>query len=569
MTAAKTLALLAILSVLLTACAPGSDSTRGPAPGTSVQPAAPKRITAAIMGDPRTVRNAINAAGGSGSTPGVDALEQLVNVGLASENSESRWVPRVAEQVPTIENGLWKLLPQGGMELTWRIRANARWHDGTPVTAEDFVFTATVGQDSETPVFRDQMYRLIASVEAVDAQTLLIRWNAPFIYAEGMFNGTQTYPLPRHLLEASYSRDKANFTQLPFWNDEFVGTGPYRIKEWVRGSHLVLEANDGYVLGRPKIDLIEVRFIPDPSTLMANLSAGAAELTLGRGLSIEQAAQVRDIWPTGRLEVSPVNWIAMYPQFINPTPAVVGDVTFRRAVYHAVDRGQLAESLQAGLGQVAHSILVPRDSEWADAERALVRYEYDPRRAIQLVEALGYTRGPDGLFRDASGDRLSVELRTVRHDLYEKSLLAVADYLQRVGIGSEANIVPPPRVNDREYRATFPAFEVIENPNRFEGLTRLRLSETPLPENRFTGRNRVRYVDPAFDALLERFFATIPVRERVQVAAQIVRSMTDQLIWMGLFHQVEPIMIANRIAGPAARTQGTTHAWNAHEWDVR
>lgn len=258
----------------------------------------------------------------------------------------------------------------------------------------------------------------------------------------------------------------------------------------------------------------------------------------------------------------------MYPQFINPTPPVTADVTFRRAVYHAVDRQQLVDSLQAGLARVAESILIPKDPEWIDAERAVVRYEYDPRRAAQLVESLGFTRGADGLYRDAAGERLSVELRTVRHDLYEKALLAVGDYLQRAGIGFEPNVVPPTRVNDREYRATFPSFEVIENPNDFEALTRLRLSETPLPENRFTGRNRVRYVDPAFDALLERYFVTIPRPERVQAAAQIVRFMTDQLIWMGLFHQAEPVMIANRIQGPAARTQGATHTWNAHEWDV-
>lgn len=236
------LTLLVGATLVLAACRPAPDATRAASGGTVPQQSASKRITAAIMGDPRTVRNVINAAGGSGSTPGVDAVEQLVNVGLAIENAQSRWEPRLAEQVPTIENGQWKLLPQGGMELIWRIRTDAQWHDGTRVTAGDFVFTALVGQDSETPMFRDQMYRLIESVDAVDSQTVLVRWKAPFIHAERMFNTTQTYPLPRHLLEATFTAEKANFAQLPFWNDEFIGTGPYRIKEWVRGSHMVPEA---------------------------------------------------------------------------------------------------------------------------------------------------------------------------------------------------------------------------------------------------------------------------------------------------------------------------------------
>lgn len=116
---------------------------------------------------------------------------------------------------------------------------------------------------------------------------------------------------------------------------------------------------------------------------------------------------------------------------------------------------------------------------------------------------------------------------------------------------------------------TFPGFEVIENPNDFPSLVRLRLSETPLPENRFTGRNRVRYVNPEFDALLERYFTTIPMRERAQVAGQIVSHMTDQLVWMGLFHQAEPTMIANRLINVTARHEGSVQSWNAHEWDVR
>src|SRR6266508_40890 len=177
----QTIALGVAIPFLFVACAPATQQTERPGAADATRQQVPKRITAAIMGDPRTVRNSINAAGGSGSTPGVDAVEELVNVGLASMNSESRWVPRLAEAVPTIENNLWRVLPDGRMVLTWKIRENARWHDGTPVTAEDFVFTAAVGPDSEIPVFRDPMYQLIESVEAADARTVLIRWSKPFI----------------------------------------------------------------------------------------------------------------------------------------------------------------------------------------------------------------------------------------------------------------------------------------------------------------------------------------------------------------------------------------------------
>jgi ABC-type transport system substrate-binding protein len=104
------------------------------------------------MGDPRTLRNTINAAGGSGSVPGLDAVEDLVSVGLAIMNDHGRLEPRLGEAVPTLENGLWTLFADGRMQTIWKIRPGAVWHDGTPVTGEDFVLTARIGQDRELPI---------------------------------------------------------------------------------------------------------------------------------------------------------------------------------------------------------------------------------------------------------------------------------------------------------------------------------------------------------------------------------------------------------------------------------
>src|SRR5439155_19522492 len=95
--------------------------------------------------------------------------------------------------------------------------------------------------------------------------------------------------IPKNLLSGANEEDKAGFVQVPYWSDEFVGAGPYRLGEWARGSHLMLRANERYVLGKPRIDEIEVKFIPEHATLMANILAGTVELTVGRNLSIEQS----------------------------------------------------------------------------------------------------------------------------------------------------------------------------------------------------------------------------------------------------------------------------------------
>lgn len=556
---------LAIATAVAGCAAPPLPQTETSGPESSQRPAAPKRITAAIQSDPVVLSGKIRLLGVG--LAGISELERLVTAGLTIQDDRGNLHAQLAEEVPSVENGLWRLLPDGRMEITWRIRQQARWHDGLPFTADDLVFTTKVAQDREIGAFREAAYDLIEAVEAPDSHTVLVRWREPYIEADAMFTGERALPLPRHLLEKVYAEDKANFTQVPVWNEEFIGSGPYRVGQWIRGSHVLLEAYDGYALGRPRIAEIEVRFIPDPSALAANILAGAVELTIGRSLSLEQAIHVRDRWPRGRMEIGDLSsLILVYPQFVNPSPLVIGDVRFRRALLHAADRPEMADTLQAGLVPVAHAFLNPNDAEYPAVERAIVRYDYDPRRASEIIEGLGYTREADGFFRDTSGTRLSVEIRTSQgDDLQEKSLFATANYWQRAGISVDQVLVPPQQAQGREYRATFPGFDVKRQPGDRRFLQRIHSSKTPLPENNFVGNNYNRYRNPEFDALIDRYFVTIPPVERSRILGQIVRHMTDQVLIFSLFFQTSPTMAASRIQGVTGPAQG----WNAHQWDVQ
>jgi len=253
------------------------------------QPAPHKRISTAITGEPRTLSSTLAELTPGGGVRGPGEAEQLLHVGLANTSDSGVLSPRLAEEVPTIENGLWKLLPDGRMETNWRIRQGAQWHDGTPFTTEDLAFTAAIGQDPELPLLRRRLgYSAIESVDVVDPRTITVRWKTPFIEADSLFTHLLAMPMPRHLLGTTYPEMKANLLELPYWNQQFIGAGPYRIREWVQGSHMVLEAFASYALGRAKIDEIEVKFIPDPTTRMSNILGGAVELTMGLGLSINQ-----------------------------------------------------------------------------------------------------------------------------------------------------------------------------------------------------------------------------------------------------------------------------------------
>ncbi len=563
------------LALVVAACAPPQPARETGSSSAGGQPTtAPKRITAVIMGEPPTLSVKINSAGAGGIFPGADAVEELVSAGLTHLDHSNVLHPQLAEAVPTVENGLWKVLPDGRMETTWKLHPNARWHDGTPVTTEDLLFTVRLVQDRELATFSHPGFESVGSVDAPDARTITVTWKRPYIQANTMFTSifpSFALPLPKHLLEPTYLNDRAAFLDLPFWNQGFVGSGPYRLKEWGAGSHLMLEANDAYTLGKPKVDTLEIKFIPDSSTLAANLLAGTVELTLGRTLSLEQALQVRDQWgDRGAMAIRVTSWVVLYPQFISPNPAVVSNVQFRRALLHAIDRQEMVDAILAGIPPVADSYVSPRAPEYPDIQDKITRYPYDPQRAMQMIEGLGYTRGTDGTFRDASGQPLALELRTTGDlDLHRKAILAVTDYWQRVGVAVDPVIVPIQRQRDREYRSQFPAFELLQQGNDLGSLVVLHGRGTPLAENNWNGRNKARYRNPEFDALIDQFFVTIDRKERMQVLGQIVSHSTDQLNVMGLFYQAAPTMVGSRLVNIGEYGERATPAWNAHEWNVR
>jgi ABC-type transport system substrate-binding protein len=210
---------------------------------------------------------------------------------------------------------------------------------------------------------------------------------------------------------------------------------------------------------------------------------------------------------------------------------------------------------------VAHTHFLPTEPEYKDIESYIVKYEYDPRKGEQMVEGLGYRRGPDGIFQDAAGQRLLVEVRaTASHETNEQNTLIVADQWRSIGVGVETLTIPLQRNLDREYRQTRPAFEVVGQP---DDIYRLHSREIPTPETRFVGDNRPRYANPELDALIDRYHVTIPRAERAQVLGGIIRHLTDQVVLMSFFYTVGPLMVSNRLQNVT-----TVPTWNPQEWDL-
>lgn len=546
------------LAVLVAACAPPA----GPAgPGQareSPRPAGAKRIVMAALSDPPVLDSRLTIA----LEPGLNGIQNLYNPPLAGGREVQ--LPLMAEQVPTVANGQWKVLPDGRMETIWRLKPGILWHDGAPFTADDILFTFQVGGDRDLPFYSPSAARQqVDHAEALDDRSVVFHWKGPFIDADTSFQGTQ---LPRHLLEQPYRENKANFANIPYWSEPPVGVGPFRVREWVRSSHILMDANDWYVLGRPKIDQVEVKLIPDQNTLFANLLAGTIDLPLYKAIILDQAIELRKRWD-GRTEAQPDSTLQMWPQLLTPNPAAIGDARFRRALTHAADRQEIADTLMPGFSSVVHSYLtLAEPAEFKAQAHRVVRYDYDPRRALTILEGMGFSRGSDGIFRDERGERLSVEIRTITTDINTKTMFSTADYWQRVGIASEPLIIPRQLAQDVEYRATFPGYELVRNPAAPSGIPRYLSSQAPLPENAFRGNNRSRYLNPEFDALIQRYVTTIPIGERAQILGDLIFHMTDLALVLGLITDVEPMAVSKRLLNVGVWEHVDT--WNIVGWDV-
>lgn len=552
-------ACLLSVAIALAGCLPPQQS--GGTGGTGVRAGAvgPVHVKAAVLDQPPGFYQ--GSASAFVGTAGIATIEMLVNSGLTVADNRDALIPRLAEAVPTVENGLWVLTPDGRATTTWTIRPGVSWHDGAAFSADDVLFSLRVRMDPELDFPAAVAYTYIEDIQAPDPRTVRISWKQPYINADSFLS---LGLFPRHLLERAYQESKPTMRSLSFWTTDFVGTGPFKLKEWMAGSHVVVTANEAYVLGKPRIDEMDIKFFGDTNVLFANLLGGGAEVAFGKAITTEQGLVARKDWTEGRVEIAAAAAIRMRPQFLYPDPPIMLQRPFRRALYHATDRQTLVDALMGGLSFAADDYIIsPNDPPYFDPAKArIVRYPHDPRRALELVQGLGYSRSPDGLLRDANGQGISIGIRTNTVDLNQKITLSVADQWKQVGIEGSPEYYTLAQGGDLEWRGKFPGVELLRSGFTPEGF---HCRQQKTPANNWRGGNSG-YCNPAFDGLVERYETTVPLAQRMTIFGDIVQHMSEQVVVIPILWDVEPIMIGNRLQGIQA-TRGN-HAWNAHEWTV-
>jgi peptide/nickel transport system substrate-binding protein len=447
---------------------------------------------------------------------------------------DERALPRtyLASALPEIDTESWRLYPDGRMETIYRLKANLSWHDQQPLTAQDFVFAWRVYSTPEFGVSNSVGLRLIQEVIAPDPLTILIQWKDAYTEAAQLYD--ELPPLPRHILEPLYQeRQGDSFVGLPHWTSAYVGAGPWRLERREPGAFFEASAFDGFVFGRPKIDRVRVLYQPDPNVVVATLLSGEAHISGqavlhgDEGITLEQAwaanGSGKVLWTT---DIGKGQEIQQRPEFAVPGQ-LASDVRLRQALAFAFDKVELTNVVTAGHGLVRDIFSHPNAAYYDVVQRAVpTRYPYDPRRAEQLLQQAGFSRGTDGFWLAPSGDRLTLEQWYLAGATNERDSQILVDSFRRLGIDASSNVWGIQRSSNEERVKTSGLFGGSLGtgpPIRYHS------REIARAENRWTGTNRFGFANAEMDQLIDAYLTTLDRPARIQQLAQMERIAMEQL----------------------------------------
>lgn len=572
MTALQPLLPLVILALLVAACAPPQAGER---PGQAGERPATGPRTMVMVVNTEVSNLATKVIGPTNP----DRTTRLFNAGFTVTDGAGNVRPYLAEALPQLNTDSWRVFPDGRMENVWRLRAGLTWHDGRPLTADDFAFAFRMYTAPGLSVFEPKPQDRVDEVVAVDPRTVLVRWRSPFLD-----NGEGLEPLPAHLLAepfAAFEQDRSGqrdqLMSHRFWTTEYVGAGPYRLTNWEPASHLEGAAFDGHALGRPKIDRIVIRLINDENTSLTNILADNVHFTMSQAIRFEHAMVLRREWGLdkgpgkGKLLFLATSTTTAVPQFRSEhqqVPALL-DLRVRRALVHAIDKDAINEGLFEGQATIAHTFVPPEAPYYAEVDRAITKYPYDPRRTEQLMSEAGHTRDRDGLFVTGSGQRFQPSFWISAGAQREQMMAIVANTWQRAGIDVQPYVMPAALERDQEARATFPAILVhgvsLSQRGTAENLTS---EQVGTAANRWRGSNRGGWSSPEYDRLWDAFNTTLDRSEQVRHFVQMMKLRSEQLPSIPLHYSLNVSAHLSVLRGPDPGVPETTSHWNIHDWEL-
>ena len=420
--------------------------------------------------------------------------------------------------------------------LRFTLRQDVTFHDGTPFNAEAVKYTWDRGLEGDPPGRWASLAGPVAGVEIVDEYTVDLVAERPY----GPLMLTATMPYTGVVSPTAAEELGEEFGRNP------VGTGPFRFVEWRSNERIVLEANEDYWRGRPALDRVVFRTIPEEGARMLSLQTGEVDMVL---LPTPSDLPALEADPNFTVEGAPGVGV-VYLAF-NLAMPIVDDVRVRQAIAHAVDRQLIVDAILEGGGVLATSVIGEPVFGYSDMELT-ERYPYDPERALELLAEAGYTQGDDGLLRDADGAPLTLRmLPSNGRSLKDREIAEVIqEFLRQVGITVEMDVF--------EWATTFELMrgETLDyHLNTFTWFTTTADADYTMYSNYVSTElppaswNRWRYADEDVDEWLMAARASLDEQERLELYAQVQDRLAEDLPAIPLYGSYEVAALSADVTG--------------------
>lgn len=343
--------------------------------------------------------------------------------------------------------------------ITFVLRDDVKWHDGQPFTAADVKFTYEFMIADDTPTSYDGDFRKVKDFEIIDNYTVRISYDEPYSPA---LNGWGIWIMPAHLLKGVQA-SKSPLQRKP------VGTGPYILEEWNSGKSITLKANPDYFLGRPKVDKVMVRVIPDQATQFLELLNGSIDIM--SLTPIQAAKQTENQRYSDSYETySHLDNSYTYVGY-NLQKAPFNDKRVRQALSYGTPKDEIIEGILFGKGVAATGPYKP-GGFWHSEN--VKKFDYDIEKAKNLLAEAGYkdTNG-DGIL-EKDGKKLRFEMITNQGN---SSRSQVAEILQRswkeIGVQVDIRILEwatflNEYINKGNFDAIVMGWNIIQDPDIFD-----------------------------------------------------------------------------------------------------
>ncbi|ANN68099.1 ABC transporter substrate-binding protein [Bordetella bronchialis] len=425
-------------------------------------------------------------------------------------------------------------MSEDGLTYTFKLKPDVAWHDGKPFTADDVVFSANV-------FLRKTHARLRGNLEAVDTITALdpltvqFKLKYPFGPFLGLFENGSMPMVPRHIYEGTdFLANPANNTP--------IGTGPFKFKEWVKGSYIHLVANDKYhIKDLPLVDNVYFHVIPDAASRAAAFESGKVDIVPGGAVEFFDVARLAKLPGTA---VTTKGWEFFAPQswlWLNNRKAPMDNVKFRQAVMYAINREAMVKIAFQGYAKVATG---PFNSHIKYYSDDVAKYPHDLNKARQLLAESGYKGEPLRLLPLPYGETWQRQAEIVRQNLMQA--------------GVKIDITPSDvagwnqRLNEWDYDIAFTYVYQYGDPAL--GVARNYTSSTIAKGSPFN--NVEGYSNPKVDELFASGARAVDPRQRAEAYLQVQKILLQDVpvAWL---HEIEfPTLYRTKVHDPVSSAIG-------------